>query len=260
MTALIYKNITGIAKEVSAIGKTQSNKQQGFKYRGIDDVYFAIQPLLAKHEVFTVPNILSERSEERQTKAGGTLIYRVLHISYKFYATDGSFVECSVIGEGMDSGDKAANKAMAIGHKYAILQTFCIPTDEVKDPDAESHEVSPRSTQTAPQTAAGGNTSGDKQMSPAQRKFIKTIGNKDCGMSDDDVVSLVKWKAEQMNVDPNHYSVARAFLGDSKKGDVPKDVFSCVLLEWENAMETDSEGMESGAMDSKTKDMEEVFV
>ena len=41
----------------------------------------------------------------------------------------------------MDSGDKSTNKAMAVAHKYALLQTFCIPTEEIKDPDHEAHEL-----------------------------------------------------------------------------------------------------------------------
>ena len=40
----------------------------------------------------------------------------------------------------MDSGDKATNKAMAIAMKYALFQVFCIPTEEMKDPDAETPE------------------------------------------------------------------------------------------------------------------------
>ena len=41
----------------------------------------------------------------------------------------------------MDSGDKATNKAMSIAFKYACFQVFCIPTEEMVDPDAECHEV-----------------------------------------------------------------------------------------------------------------------
>jgi translation elongation factor EF-Ts len=41
----------------------------------------------------------------------------------------------------MDSGDKATNKAMAIAMKYACFQVFCIPTEEMQDPDKESHQV-----------------------------------------------------------------------------------------------------------------------
>ena len=139
---LIYSRIAAISKEIGAIGKNKRNEQQKFMFRGIDDVYNALQPLLAKHGVFTVPQVQEDRTEERQSKAGGNLIYRVLKMRYDFYADDGSSVWCTVIGEGMDSGDKAANKAMAIAHKYALLQTFCIPTEDMKDPDSESHEAS----------------------------------------------------------------------------------------------------------------------
>ena len=45
------------------------------------------------------------------------------------------------LGEGMDSGDKASNKAMAIAYKYALFQVFCIPTEEMTDPDGESYET-----------------------------------------------------------------------------------------------------------------------
>jgi hypothetical protein len=131
-----------VMRDVDAIGKNQKNAQQGFKFRGIDDVYNAVHPILAKHGVFTVPTVLAERTEERQTRNGGNLIYRILTLKYTFFAADGSSVEAVVIGEGMDSGDKAANKGMAIAHKYALLQTLCIPTEDMIDPDSEGQEPS----------------------------------------------------------------------------------------------------------------------
>jgi hypothetical protein len=137
----VYQRIADISKEMSAIAKTKKNVQQNFMFRGIDDVYNHLQPLLAKHEVFTVPTVLDERTEERQTKSGGTLIYRILKVEYKMYAPDSSYVRGVVTGEGMDSGDKAGNKAMSVAHKYFILQTFCIPTEDMKDPEAESVEL-----------------------------------------------------------------------------------------------------------------------
>lgn len=138
----IYQSITKIIEEVPSIGKTQRNKTQGFMYRGIDDVMNALQPLLAKNKVFIVPEILEQTREERTTSKGGNLIYSICKIKYKFYAEDGSSVEAITIGEGMDSGDKATNKAMAIAMKYALFQVFCIPTDEMKDPDSETPEQS----------------------------------------------------------------------------------------------------------------------
>jgi len=140
---LIYQQIIEVMRLVGAIGKDQKNHQQRFSFRGIDDIYNALHGHLSDAGVFTVPEVLEERSEERQTKSGTNLIYRVLKIKFTFYAEDGSNVSATVIGEGMDSGDKASNKAMSIAHKYAFLQVFCIPTEEPKDPDFDTHSVLP---------------------------------------------------------------------------------------------------------------------
>ena len=138
----IYESITKIMEEIPAIGKDQTNKTQGFKYRGIDDVMNTLQPLLSKNKVFIVPQILEQTREERTTNKGGNLIYSICKIKYIFYAEDGTYIEAVTVGEGMDSGDKATNKAMAIAMKYALFQVFCIPTEEMKDPDGETPEGS----------------------------------------------------------------------------------------------------------------------
>lgn len=138
----IYESITKIMEEIPAIGKDQTNKTQGFKYRGIDDVMNTLQPLLSKNKVFIVPQILEQTREERITNKGGNLIYSICKIKYIFYAEDGTYIEAVTVGEGMDSGDKATNKAMAIAMKYALFQVFCIPTEEMKDPDGETPEGS----------------------------------------------------------------------------------------------------------------------
>lgn len=142
--AEIYQAIIGVMSDIGVIGKEKRNTQQGFKYRGVDDVMNALQPVMVQHGLFVVPEIIDQKREERQTKNKGNLIYSVCTVRYTFYAKDGSSVQCVVIGEGMDSGDKATNKAMSIAFKYACFQVFCIPTEEMKeittkmdDPDAE---------------------------------------------------------------------------------------------------------------------------
>ena len=134
----IYETITAVMAEIGSVGKESINSQQGFMYRGIDAVMNALNPALVKHKLFVVPEILNQRREERQTAKGGNLIYSICTVKYTFYAEDGSSVSATVIGEGMDSGDKATNKAMSIAFKYACFQVFCIPTEEMKDPDAET--------------------------------------------------------------------------------------------------------------------------
>jgi len=140
----IHMAMAAVMADVGHISKDRKNVQQGYNFRGVDDVYQALQVIMAKHGVFSLPTILGERSEERTTKSGGSLIYRVLTIKYTFYAFDGSSVDCSVVGEGMDSGDKASNKAMSVADKYALLQAFKIPTAEAKDPENDDHDIDPK--------------------------------------------------------------------------------------------------------------------
>ena len=140
----IYSAIAAIMEECPAISKKQKNQQQGFMYRGIDVVMNVLQPLMSKHKVFAVPEVLESERQERTTSKGGTLIYTVLKVRYTFYAADGSSVYAVVQGEGMDSADKSSNKAMSVAFTYACFQVFCIPTEEMKDPDAET----PPATQT----------------------------------------------------------------------------------------------------------------
>lgn len=134
----IYPSISQIMAELPAIGKTSRNQQQGFNFRGIDAVYNALNPLFAKHRIFTVPEALDLHTEERTTRSGTLMAFVRLKMRYHFVSgIDGSEVCATTVGEGMDSGDKATNKAMSIAHKYAMFQTFCIPTEEVAhdDPD-----------------------------------------------------------------------------------------------------------------------------
>lgn len=146
----IYEAISATMADVGAIGKQDKNQQQGFMYRGVDAVMNALQPAMLKNHLFVVPEVIDQTREERTSAKGSTLIYSILRMRFTFYAEDGTSVSATVIGEGMDSGDKASNKAMSIAFKYACFQVFCIPTEEMKDPDAECHEVRPKTKPTTP--------------------------------------------------------------------------------------------------------------
>lgn len=145
MEGKIYEAMAQVMSAIKPIAKDKKCQTGAtFKYRGIDDVYNALQPLLADAGIFTLPHMLERTCEERKTAKGSTVQVVTARMKYVFMTTDGSSVEAEVIGEAMDSGDKATNKAMAIAHKYALFQTFCIPTDDMPDPDAEAQELTPR--------------------------------------------------------------------------------------------------------------------
>jgi hypothetical protein len=137
---LIYSAIPAIMAEIPSIYKDRKNEAQHYSFRGIDDVYNAVNPILAKHRVFMRADVLEVKREERPSKSGGIMAFVQVRVRYSFITTDGSFVSTDSLGEGMDSGDKATPKAMSIAQKYAILQMFAIPTADPKDPENDNPE------------------------------------------------------------------------------------------------------------------------
>lgn len=137
-----------IAAVIAALGKDgitkdRKNASQGYNFRGIDDMYNALSPLLAKHKLLVLPRMLQRSVTERESKNGGALFYVVVTAEFDFIsAVDGSkHVVGPMYGEAMDSGDKATNKAMSAAYKYAAMQAFCIPTEGDNDADSPTHEV-----------------------------------------------------------------------------------------------------------------------
>ena len=140
----VYKAIYAVQAELAQTGitKDRRNQQQGYNFRGIDDVYAAVAPLLAKHGLCILPRVVSREVTERQTQKGGILFYTVVKMEFDFVcAEDGSKHTVTTVGEAMDSGDKSSNKAMSAAYKYAAFQAFAIPTEGDNDADATTHEV-----------------------------------------------------------------------------------------------------------------------
>jgi hypothetical protein len=138
----VYKAINAVQADLSSIGITKDRRNMqgsGYNFRGIDDVYNAIAPLLAKHSLCILPRVLTRECVERASKSGGALFYVTVEVEFDFVsADDGSKHTVKTFGEAMDSGDKATNKAMSAAYKYAAFQAFSIPTEADNDADADA--------------------------------------------------------------------------------------------------------------------------
>lgn len=133
---LIYKQIPAIIKDIEAVEKSKRpGSQISYAYRSIDEFMNVLNPLLAKHKVTVVPEVLENMRDSYKTSSGATMHSVVMKIKYTFYAEDGSNVCAVMIGESFDSGDKASNKAQSVALKYAIMQVFMVPTEDIEDPD-----------------------------------------------------------------------------------------------------------------------------
>jgi len=146
-----------ISKVQAALAKTGIAKdrqcQQGasFKYRGIDEVYNTLAPLLSSAGLCILPRIVSRHCDERLSGAGKALFYVIVEAEFDMVsAEDGTKHTIRTYGEAMDSGDKATNKAMSIAYKNAIFMAFSVPTEGDNDPDAQAHDVAPPSPSSMP--------------------------------------------------------------------------------------------------------------
>lgn len=146
-TPKVYTAINQIQQALAKTGiaKDRKNTQgSGYMFRGIDDVYNALSPLMAQHGLCIIPRMIARSCEERTSKSGGSLFYVTVEAEFDFVAAeDGSKHTARTFGEAMDSGDKATNKAMSAAYKYAAFQAFAIPTESNEDADAQTHEVRP---------------------------------------------------------------------------------------------------------------------
>lgn len=178
MANLIFKKMSDVMKEIGYIGKDQKNQAQGFKFRGIDQFVNTLYPALTKHGVFMAPECVSETHEIKEvTRSTGKTGYDkhvTILMKYHFFAEDGSSVVVGPIpAEGLDSGDKATNKALSAALKYALIQTFSVPTEDMEDGDRVSPEITKEA---APQTKQGPapQAAAPKPLQQEPKKFAST--------------------------------------------------------------------------------------
>lgn len=174
----VYKAISAVQGELAKTGisKDGVNTAQNYKFRGIDQVYGALAPLLAKHGLCVIPRVIDRQMHERVTikeyngqKKESVLFYVTVHAEFDFVsAKDGSKHTAATYGEAMDSGDKATNKAMSAAYKYAAFMTFAIPTEGDNDADATTHEVVPPPAPDKPQEPR-------YRITDEQRDELKTL-------------------------------------------------------------------------------------
>lgn len=150
----VYKAIAAVTKALGekGISKDKQNTQQKYKFRGVEDVYKALNPLLAEHGLVILPRVISRETNRVVTfkewngqKKESALNYTYIKVEFDFVSTDdGSKHTACTVGEAMDSGDKSHNKAMSAAYKYVAFLTFCIPTEGLQeDSEQDTYTVTP---------------------------------------------------------------------------------------------------------------------
>lgn len=192
----VYEAIAAVTGALAAegISKSKTNQQQGFKYRGIDDVYNALSSLLAEHKLCILPRITSKEVVERVNAKGTALFYTTVAAEFDMVsAVDGSKHTVSSYGEAMDSGDKSIGKAMSYAYKAMAFMAFCIPTEGDNDPDAQCHEVQPR---TAAKPAAPALSDDQQKYFPRIKTALDTLFGSDVAAKKKEIAALTEFKGK----------------------------------------------------------------
>ena len=141
----IYTAINAVAAEFarSGVPKSHTNVEGQYQYRGIDDIYNRLSPLLAAHRVCVLPRVLERVANDRAGVDGTLLVSVTIRVAFDLVsAEDASVHVVEAFGEALDSSDKATSKAMTAAYKYAVIQAFCIPVCGTEDADASSPKLS----------------------------------------------------------------------------------------------------------------------
>jgi len=181
----IYAKVNEIRKKVGRIAKNGIGPQtQGsYKFLAIDDILEAVKPLEDEAGIISYPlnhsvtfhyNTAADKNDGRVPREN---VQGLVDFVFRYVAAeDGSFIDVSVPGEGIDSQDKATRKAVTQAQKIANILLYNIITGE-QDPDgqdggaeAQTTPAASNSTQRTVEKARNAGTSAD------QKKIVAYIG------------------------------------------------------------------------------------
>ncbi len=130
----IHEAISAVMAEIGYVQK-ESAPQLRYTFASERALIAALRPVMVKHGIFCYVADLPRIDRGAFTTKGGTPMNETLtHGIVRFvHAPTNSSIDVHATGEGMDAGDKSANKASTGLLKYALRQTFLIETGD--DPD-----------------------------------------------------------------------------------------------------------------------------
>lgn len=139
---MITQKILNVMTKIGPVIKDKTNEEKGFDYASIASIIMTAREAMIDEKVILFPLKLNQ-----VTQKGNDVIIDMI---YRFYDTekneDGKcdYIDVNVPGEGCDKEGWAVYKALSGAFKYAITQTFAIPTidDAEKDKYTENNEKS----------------------------------------------------------------------------------------------------------------------
>lgn len=203
----IFERVALITAEIGSVNKDLKVGEGEKSYQATSEgsVLSAVKPLEEKYRVFSYATSREKETQIiekeytwngqqrkiRQVKVDITATYRFVNID-----NPKEYIETISYGTGLDTGDKAAGKAMTYADKYALMKMYKISTGNANDPDSYSSpddgyifgqfadypsednplDYSPREEPKAEQSAQNANPEGGRMSLDEAKAVILPIG------------------------------------------------------------------------------------
>lgn len=180
----IYEKMAAITAELGSVAKNlevQVTKTSRYKAVSERDIIDAVKPLEAKYGVYSFPASREIAENELLTKEitynGNTTktnsLYLRIATVYRFVNVEKpeEYIETTVYGDGIDTGDKAPGKAMTYADKYALMKAYKISTGD--DPDREASPERGYEPQFTPAAPKGETPTEPTPAPPAKHKKLE---------------------------------------------------------------------------------------
>ena len=125
-----------VMAEASHVQKTGKNSFHGYNYASDEDLLRVLQPAMVKAGLAMFPSGITQT--DRQLDKGKTCTD--VHVEYTIIHSSGESITIQAVGRGIDKEDKGPYKAMTGALKYALRQTFLVPTGDDPEVHSSAHE------------------------------------------------------------------------------------------------------------------------
>ena len=145
----IYEKMSLITEEIGVIEKglvVSISKTNSYKAVSERDVLDGVKPIEKKYRVYSYPakrEVIDRDALVKESEYNGNItktntLFMRIETTYRFVNIDNpsEFIETTVYGDGLDTGDKAPGKAMTYADKYALMKAYKLSTGD--DPDKEA--------------------------------------------------------------------------------------------------------------------------
>lgn len=141
--------VCAVMAEVGYVKGTGWNTAQKYSFTSDADLVAPLQTAMSNHGLMICPAAVDLKEGPRE---GGSGRLAVAIVTYALRHVDGEVITIQAPGCGFDSLDKAPYKAMTGAFKYALRQTFVIPTGDDAE-QSESKKSEPRNEPSRPPPA-----------------------------------------------------------------------------------------------------------